>query len=305
MMEDNSASSTRVKASKYTGVFRAGKKWKSQAQSQGVQHYLGIFATEEEAHEAYLRYKANQETYENDRELRAKLKVKGKVLNTSSAVPPLSASTSTSTFRGPAHRAAATQLTDILRMEQDLALSSNVITPHPLQSSDSRERMKPLYPHLSKNSAQFDSEASRVSTSTAPVFGSLPRISDLLQTPLCKVSMPSNPSRNKGECIPPGTRGSQDGEQSVTIELPPERMHELRLKLSLGGFLAAANASLWERRTDWGTLGYSSLSAPTPSIWGDSSPGDSADNKIQREQTQLQFLMWDILESMRTAAGPK
>jgi hypothetical protein len=52
-------SSKPVKASRFTGVFRAGKKWKSQIQQNGVQHYLGIFENEEDASEAYLQYKAN------------------------------------------------------------------------------------------------------------------------------------------------------------------------------------------------------------------------------------------------------
>lgn len=45
------------KASRFTGVFRAGKKWKSQVQANGVQHYLGIFESEEEASHAYQNYK--------------------------------------------------------------------------------------------------------------------------------------------------------------------------------------------------------------------------------------------------------
>jgi len=52
--------SQKKKASRFTGVFRAGKKWKSQVQSNGVQNYLGIYDSEEEASRAYQEYKANQ-----------------------------------------------------------------------------------------------------------------------------------------------------------------------------------------------------------------------------------------------------
>eukprot|EP01036_Dinobryon_divergens_P026419 gene26419-35068_t len=41
--------------SQYRGVYRCGKKWKAQMQSNGVQFYLGIYETEIEAAQAYER----------------------------------------------------------------------------------------------------------------------------------------------------------------------------------------------------------------------------------------------------------
>ena len=39
--------------SKFKGVYRCGKKWKSQIQINGIQHYIGIFDTQEEAAAEY------------------------------------------------------------------------------------------------------------------------------------------------------------------------------------------------------------------------------------------------------------
>lgn len=43
----------RQKASSFRGVYRCGKKWKSQIQIDGVQYYLGVFPTEDRAAEEY------------------------------------------------------------------------------------------------------------------------------------------------------------------------------------------------------------------------------------------------------------
>jgi len=39
--------------SKFKGVYRCGKKWKSQIQINGIQHYIGVFDTQEEAAAEY------------------------------------------------------------------------------------------------------------------------------------------------------------------------------------------------------------------------------------------------------------
>lgn len=49
---DNQEGNTK-KASKYRGVYRCGKKWKTQIQIEGVQHYIGVFDSEELAASAY------------------------------------------------------------------------------------------------------------------------------------------------------------------------------------------------------------------------------------------------------------
>jgi len=56
----SSQDAPKKKASRFTGVFRAGKKWKSQVQHNSVQNYLGIYDSEEEASRAYQEYKAKQ-----------------------------------------------------------------------------------------------------------------------------------------------------------------------------------------------------------------------------------------------------
>lgn len=43
------------RASQYRGVYKCGKKWKSQIQIEGIQYYLGVFSTEQEAADRYNR----------------------------------------------------------------------------------------------------------------------------------------------------------------------------------------------------------------------------------------------------------
>jgi hypothetical protein len=45
----------RKRASDHKGVYRCGRKWKSQIQCNGVQYYLGVFSTEEEAVQEYTK----------------------------------------------------------------------------------------------------------------------------------------------------------------------------------------------------------------------------------------------------------
>ena len=48
----------RCKASRFTGVFRAGSKWKAQLQHKNRSIYLGCYATEEEAAAVYQAEKS-------------------------------------------------------------------------------------------------------------------------------------------------------------------------------------------------------------------------------------------------------
>lgn len=48
----------RERASSFKGVYRSGKKWKAQIQIDGRQHYLGVFASQQEAANCYKRFAA-------------------------------------------------------------------------------------------------------------------------------------------------------------------------------------------------------------------------------------------------------
>lgn len=58
MLTHRNKSSSKQRSSKYRGVYKCGKKWKAQIQIDGIQHYLGVYSTEEEAAMAY-----NQRSY--------------------------------------------------------------------------------------------------------------------------------------------------------------------------------------------------------------------------------------------------
>lgn len=55
---ERSGSIKKGKASRYTGVFRAGLKWKAQLQHKNRSIYLGCYSTEEEAASVYQAEKA-------------------------------------------------------------------------------------------------------------------------------------------------------------------------------------------------------------------------------------------------------
>ena len=244
---------SRVKASKYTGVFRAGKKWKSQAQCQGVQHYLGIFSTEEEAHEAYLRYKNNQDSYKNDVELRMKLKEAKQDAKKSEKASSSRSSNTAAT--PPPPLLLTTSTVSSASLSYSTAYETGMHYPTPYAHAPLRHGLTMPQP--------------------------LPRISQLYQTTPLRVQSELSGGDASADVTEEFVSGGDITTQSVTIELPIERMRELRLKLSLGHLLAPTAATHRHRE-----LGYTcdSLNSHNPMI-------NSADQ-------QTFSLMKDILEAM-------
>ena len=182
------------KASRFTGVFRAGKKWKSQVQHNGVQNYLGIYDSEEEASEAYQAYKAKQ---------------------ASSGTSSASSVPNVVTVRNP----------DKSRMAP-AALATSAALPTPPASSQGQGQSKlsflcpKQHPETRLESLQWDE--SRYVPCLTSVLSSCP-----VRTFISLLSLLSSHSS-----------------APVHVEVPTERLEELRLKLRLGELLNANPAFL-------------------------------------------------------------
>lgn len=172
------------KASRYVGVFRAGKKWKSQVQHNGIQNYLGIYNTEEEARDAYLIYKQKQQ---------------------------LNASLS----RG----ASIQQVTFPKTSDTNSEVIPNIYT------LDAKTEM-PTHP-----------------TCAMPLTANNVQHHDISE--LCPKQFPQTPLHSlllDDSCAP------------ISLELPANRLEELRLKLRLGEFLQANSSFLHIPYTSVGIL---------------------------------------------------